>query len=414
MKNKIIKILTLSAVLVLSLCFVLACEKGNINNNGDNVQTHTHNYTASVVYPTCIDDGSAICTCTCGESYGVVIPALNHVEVKDNKVEPTCTEDGLTEGSHCSRCGETFVKQEEIEALGHTYENSNQCSVCGYVDTRYFTFTFLLKGTYSIKAADVNNIPAHVVIPSTYNGEAVTSIGYEAFYGCTGLTSVVIPDSVTEIGDRAFLTCTSLTSVFIPDSVTSIGRYAFSDCISLQFNVHNNVKYLASKTNNYFAVIGSVNTNLSSITIHNDAKIIANHAFYYDTRLTSVVIPDSVTSIGEDAFSYCSSLTSVVIGDSVTSIGDYAFSYCSSLTSVVIGDSVTTIGAEAFRACYNLTSVVIPDSVTSIGDYAFYYCSSLTSIKYSGTQTQWDKITKGTNWNSNTGYYTITYNYTGK
>ncbi|MBR6687367.1 MAG: hypothetical protein IKL77_01280, partial [Clostridia bacterium] len=82
MKNKIIKILTLAAVLVLSLCFILACDKGNINNNGDNEQTHTHNYTVEVINSTCTEDGLTIYTCTCGESYSVVNPAFNHVEVK--------------------------------------------------------------------------------------------------------------------------------------------------------------------------------------------------------------------------------------------------------------------------------------------------------------------------------------------
>lgn len=62
---------------------------------------------------------------------------------------------------------------------------------------------------------------------------SVTSIGYEAFRGCTGLTSITIPDSVTSIGDWAFTSCSGLTSVTIPDSVTSIGNSAFYDCYSL-------------------------------------------------------------------------------------------------------------------------------------------------------------------------------------
>ena len=90
-------------------------------------------------------------------------------------------------------------------------------------------------------------------------GSAVTSIGNYAFYNCSDLTSMTIPDSVTSIGDNAFSGCFKLTSVTIPDIVTSIGEYAFYNC----------------------------------------------------SGLTSVTIPDSVTSIGGDAFSSCSSLTSV-------------------------------------------------------------------------------------------------------
>ena len=76
-----------------------------------------------------------------------------------------------------------------------------------------------------------------VVIPSSIEADgvtySVTSIGRSAFYGCSSLTSIVIPDSVTSIGEYAFYNCTSLTSIVIPDSVTTIGNYAFYNCSSL-------------------------------------------------------------------------------------------------------------------------------------------------------------------------------------
>ena len=65
-----------------------------------------------------------------------------------------------------------------------------------------------------------------VTIPNS-----VTSIGQYAFYGCSGLTSITIPNSVTSIGDSAFGGCSGLTSVTIPNSVTSIGFNAFANCI---------------------------------------------------------------------------------------------------------------------------------------------------------------------------------------
>ncbi len=185
-----------------------------------------------------------------------------------------------------------------------------------------------------------------IVIPNT-----VTSIGNNAFKGCSNLTSVTIPNSVTSIGEDAFYNCSSLTSVTIPNSVTSIGDYAFDGC-----------------------------RNLTSVTIGNSVTSIGDGAFYGCSSLTSVTIPNSVTSIGDDAFRDCSSLTSVTIPNSVTSIGERAFYHCSSLTSVTIPNSVTSIGYLAFSGCSGLASVTIPNSVTSIGEMAFQKCSSLTSI----------------------------------
>ena len=247
-------------------------------------------------------------------------------------------------------------------------------------------------------------------LESVVIGDSVTTIGAGAFSYCRSLTSVVIGNSVTSIGGSAFLYCSSLTGIVIPDSVTSIGNEAFSYCSKLQFNEYENCKYLGSKDNPYYALIEVTTQNLSSYTIHQDTKVIANNAFYSCTRLTSIVIPDSVTSIGDYAFYGCTGLTSIVIGDSVTSIGGYAFYECGALTSVVIGDSVTSIGNDAFEFCTSLTSVVIPDSVTSIGDLAFCRCSSLKDVYYTGSEDAWKAITIGSD-NSRLTSATIHYNY---
>ena len=240
--------------------------------------------------------------------------------------------------------------------------------------------------------------------------DSVTSIGWDAFEDCTSLTSVTIPDSVTRIGEQAFDGCKSLASVTIPDSVTSIGDGAFYCCDSLtgiwvaEGNSHyssdasgvlfdKNMTALIQCPGRFFGAytipdsVTSIDNrafysckSLTSVTIPNSVTIIGERAFSYCTSLTSVTIPDSVTSICDYAFNGCTSLTSVTIPDSVTSIGEYAFAYCTSLTSVTIPDSVTSIGEYAFRDCTSLTSVTIPDSVTSIGDCAFQYCASLTSV----------------------------------
>ena len=155
------------------------------------------------------------------------------------------------------------------------------------------------------------------------------SIVEMAFYNCSGLTSINIPNSVTTIGKYAFRYCTGLTNINIPNSVTTIEMGAFDVC------------------------------SLTSITIPNSVKTIGVSAFRNCSSLTSINIPNSVTTIEMGAFEYCSALTSINIPNSVTTIGGNAFYFCSSLTSINIPNSVTTIGVSAFSGCNSLTSITV-------------------------------------------------------
>ena len=103
-------------------------------------------------------------------------------------------------------------------------------------------------------------------------------------------------------------------------------------------------------------------------------------------------------------------IVGMVMQEGVTSIGFNAFGDCSKLTSITIPEGVTSIGSGAFRGCSGLTSVTIPNSVTSIGQRAFGYCSGLKTINYTGTEEQWNAISKGTDWNYETSLNVI-YNY---
>ena len=202
-----------------------------------------------------------------------------------------------------------------------------------------------------------NEYTGSVAIPSsvTYSGTtySVTSIGNGAFYGCTSLTSVRIPDSVTSIGESAFYGCSGLTSASIGNSVKIIWDKAFYGCSSL-----------------------------TSVTIPNSVVTIRYCAFHSCSSLTSVNFGNSVNTIGEGAFYGCTSLTSARIPDSVTSIGESAFYGCSGLTSVSIGNSVTSIDADTFYECTKLSSVTIGKSVTTIAGGAFMYCKNLKNVVF--------------------------------
>ena len=221
----------------------------------------------------------------------------------------------------------------------------------------------------TVIAKETGKYSGEVVIPETivHNDVtySVTSIGDKAFYYCSGLTSITIPNSVTSIGDYAFFNCSGLKEVHISD-----------------LSAWCNIDFYKSDSNPlYYAHNLYLNGELvTELVIPNGVTSIGDCAFYNCSGLTSVTIPNSVTSIGEDAFSGCSSLTSVTIPNSVTSIGWYAFSGCDGLTSITIPNSVTSIGNQAFSGCDGLTSITIPNSVTSIGYIAFWGCSGLTSV----------------------------------
>lgn len=236
-----------------------------------------------------------------------------------------------------------------------------------------------------------------ITIPESINGKPVINIGNRAFFDCTSMTSVIIPNGVTSIGDSAFKQCENLTSVAIPNSVTSIGNEAFACCTSLtSITIPDSVTYMGGHIFNSC-------TNLTSATFPDNLTSIPTCTFYGCEKLTSFTIPDSVTSIGDSAFYQCKSLTSITISNRVTSIGFRAFSGCESITSVAIPNSVTDTGFDAFshctsletvtiadgvkiiqsqsfEGCTSLTTINIPNSVKSIGDSAFHYCTSLTTI----------------------------------
>lgn len=208
--------------------------------------------------------------------------------------------------------------------------------------------------------------------------EDIKSIGVDAFYRCTGLTSIKIPDSVKTIGTRAFNGCTGLTSIEIPSSVTIVDYCAFDDCDNISYNIYDNGKYLGNTENPYLVIVGVTNNTTESFSINPNTKLIGGGVFSKCRNLKSIEIPDGVTSIGVSAFNWCGSLKSIKIPDSVTSIGNSVFSGCTSLKSIEIPNSVTSIGDSAFRGCINLTSIIIPNSVTSMGDEVFNMCKAIT------------------------------------
>ncbi|MCH5298087.1 MAG: leucine-rich repeat protein [Ruminococcus sp.] len=286
-----------------------------------------------------------------------------------------------------------------------------------------FVYEVLNNGTAEITG--YSGSAETLTIPSELDGYTVTSLGRRAFYKCTSLTSVVIPDSVTSIGSWTFGMC-NLTSVTLGNGLIIIGEYAFGGCKNLpNITIPNSVKII----DNYaFATCSS----LTTIKIPDGVTRIGLNAFFSCTNLASVTIPDSVKSIGGSAFAktalfnsqpdsvvyadgwaltYNGTMpenTSIVLKDGTRGIADSAFNFFDNLESISIPESVTRIGYSVFKGCQNLKSVTIPESVTEIGESAFEGCKSLTEITIHENVTEIDS----TAFNDHSDELTI-YGYTG-
>lgn len=286
--------------------------------------------------------------------------------------------------SNCSSLGSIVVEE------GNTvYDSRENCNA------------IIEKATNTLISGCMNSF-----IPNS-----VTSIGDEAFYGCSGLTSITIPKSVTCIGTST-----------IRDSYTYLTYNPFVGCDNLESIIveEGNARY--DTRNGCNAIIETKYKSLiagcKNTIIPEGITWISRGAFSGCSGLTSITIPSSVEYIDGNPFSGCDGLESIVVAKGNTSyysingcnaifkngVGDSedrflvlgckntiipkntvgiqpsAFSDLSSLTSITIPNSVRYIGREAFWRCDGLSSITIPDGVSYIYEYTFYECSGLSSI----------------------------------
>lgn len=273
--------------------------------------------------------GGGTCTEDCYDDLYTSDNSISHQMFYLTKLESIVIPNSVTSVERDAFYGCDFLTSIKAEN-NNVYDSREDCNAI--IETSSNTLILGLKNT---------------IIPNS-----VTSIGNNAFSGCSGLTNVTIGNGVMSIGSSAFSGCSGLTSITIPNSVTSIGWSAFGGC-----------------------------TGLTSITIPNSVTTIGSSAFdgtgWYNNQ------PNGLVYAGNVAYRYKGTMpnnTSITIKDGTVGIAGSAFSGCSGLTSITIPNSVANIGEWAFYSCNELSSLLIPSSVTSIGGSAFYGCEDLVRI----------------------------------
>lgn len=236
-----------------------------------------------------------------------------------------------------------------------------------------------------------------LVVPSTLDGYPVIKIGYQAFCGCTNLTSVKISYGIEILGESSFDSCRSLKYVEIPESVKSIGNYCFAGCTFEEIKIPKSVTsigtwaFMGCRSLKRIDIPDGVTwlnalyncSSLTEVNLPSSLTMLGDTAFYKCTSLEKISL-SSVLSVSGEAFMGCTKLKDVELSSKLQSISYSMFMYCSALENIFLPESVKTISKEAFCFCTSLKRIVIPSNVTTIGQEAFYGCSSLSEVFFEG------------------------------
>lgn len=314
-----------------------------------------------------ISDGNTECT----SDFINAIPgnAVSPFKPANNEIWYTTSDENIIKDIRTTAFNTTLIS--------HTYNNGKGIITFNKDITSVGSYAF-----YNCSTLETITLP-----------NAASSIGDYTFYGCSNLESIAIPNTLSSIGDGAFRNCTSLLDIDIPQSVSSIGAFSFFGCVSLP--TIDDIRYAGS------CAAEAVDKTKTTYKLKEGTRFISS-TFENCYNLTDFSIPSSIIEIGDYAFCMCTSLSFVTIPDSMEIIGKGAFYGCESLVNITIPESVTQIKGSAFSSCSSLLNVKIPDKVKKIEGNSFDYCTSLVDITigknvYSIEQSAFNACTKLTN-----------------
>lgn len=246
-------------------------------------------------------------------------------------------------------------------------------------DSEGLEYTLLPDGTYSVSGGDLNSDGIELVIPSEFNGKAVTAIGDFGFRGLW-MESVTLPDSIKNIGIGAFSFCSELSSVTLPEGLTVIRENTFRGC-----------------------------TDLQTASLPNSVRLIEKSAFRGCRSLRNLYMPAGLEEIRSGAFADCVDIDAVHIGDvdawcgvrfadaaaNPLSCADRLYVDGKTVSVLRIGEGVETISPYAFAGFDGIDGVVIPSSLKKVEDRAFDGCDGLTQKFWGGTKEELNDLEIG-------------------
>ena len=392
MKNiRNVFLLIISAIILL----FASCDRPH-----DNDASHVHTVVMDeAVEPKCTVDGlteGSHCS-ACNEIIVAQqnIPSLGHTAITDEAIPPSCISVGYTEGSHCSECGEILLAKNEIEKVGCNISwvteiaptktedglRNYKCRVCGeiydskilYAGSQSLMYVQNEDGTYTVSEIRIGqDRDSDIVIPRMYNDKPVTGIGSNALV--SSVTSLTIHEGITHIAEDAFEITAFSSSMAVCEFIVALENPNYSSIDGALFTKDGKtlLKYPIGNKRTVYYVPDGVTD-------------IASNAFAFAKNLTEIYFSNSVMRIGDAVFSDCYSLVSVSFSDTLADIGTGIFYYCTALESIVFPNSLENIGQSTFMYCQSLKSVALPENMTAIPNFMFWGCGELSSIEIPDT-----------------------------